>query len=469
VEWWQIILVVMGSIVAGILVGILVSYLINRFLKERFVRKRKVDSLVEEQRQRFASLVEEQRHKIAPAAEEQRHEIASTVGEHRHKKDVISMVPLFSLWSITALAIGLIVGAGLGLAYWAMSPQLRIGWPPVMAADTSTPPLYKSTVDIRVINRGTSYVSLRDLKRWGEYYTAKMNSVPFLEFLSQKIAEEAPQYSHSVYDLPQLVRIRYDYKSEYPSIEIRATSNNDQEAFFLAGTTASALQEYLPTEEHDIQLQEHQDKLDEWKKVRASLLKAEEEVASLAPKDYAQNLELDPVYISLSAKIRALEVELDNRAQQLATFIAEGNTDDEYIDAVKAMERASNALSQAKSELSAMKAKAIVEVTPEQKLAYMSAKTKADKLRSQLETLTKSLASWSAEEDAKALGGIAFYATGEPSVPTVIPPEKPVRGRNAVMMGAVLGIGGAWLVLNRKWLANGMPSSAAAQEEEDEE
>ncbi len=470
--WWQVILTIMGSIVAGLLLGVLLFHLTGRikvFVRQRFVGKHGVTSLVEERRREIASLIERQRRKLASAAEEQ-HETDSGIGEQKHEKEAVGMVPLFSRWSVITLAIGLIVGGGLGIVYWAMSPQIggfRIGWPPVVAAETPTEPLYTSAVHIGITNRGTSYVYLKDLQRLGEYYAAKMNSIPFLEFLSQQVAEKAPQYSHSAYELAQIMRIRYDYTSDSPSIEIKATTNNNQEAVFLVGATASAIQEYLDMEEQRIRLQEHQDKLKEWESVRAALIEAEKDVARLAPQPYPHNLELDPDYISLSAKVRALQVELDNRAEQLAVLIAEGDTDDAYTDAVKAMERASIALGQAKSELSGMEAETVVELTPEQKLAYMSAQTKAGELSDQLDSLTQTLASWSADS-AETPAMIAFYSIGEPTIPAEVPPER-VRGRNALMMGAVLGIGGAWLVLNRRWLANGMPSSSTAAEEEEEE
>ena len=37
------------------------------------------------------------------------------------------------------------------------------------------------------------------------------------------------------------------------------------------------------------------------------------------------------------------------------------------------------------------------------------------------------------------------------------------------MMGAIVGIGGAWVVLNFRWIRKGMPSSSAARADEDEE
>jgi len=42
-----------------------------------------------------------------------------------------------------------------------------------------------------------------------------------------------------------------------------------------------------------------------------------------------------------------------------------------------------------------------------------------------------------------------------------------MRLRDALMMGAVVGIGGAWVILNFRWLVKGASSSFDEEEEED--
>ena len=48
-DWWQIVLIVLTSIVVGLLVGGLLSYLITRLPKKLFVKKREAPAVVEEQ------------------------------------------------------------------------------------------------------------------------------------------------------------------------------------------------------------------------------------------------------------------------------------------------------------------------------------------------------------------------------------------------------------------------------------
>jgi hypothetical protein len=71
--------------------------------------------------------------------------------------------------------------------------------------------------------------------------------------------------------------------------------------------------------------------------------------------------------------------------------------------------------------------------------------------------------------DTQGTGAIVIKNIAEPTIPTFIPPER-IRGRNAVMMGSIIGLCGAWVVLNFKWIAKGMPSASKVNKpEEDEE
>jgi len=201
--------------------------------------------------------------------------------------------------------------------------------------------------------------------------------------------------------------------------------------------------------------------------IRVTLLQAEKELASLKLQN-GYDLQLNSDYVTLNAKILALEAELAIRASEVATFIADGNTGRDYLEALKAMDRASSALSKSKSEMSTLEAQATFDHL-EESLAYSKAQTKVENLNKQLDDLDAELTLLAMEiENVSASGIISFHTTEEPSAPTPVPVER-VRGRNALMMGAVFGVGGAWIILNRKWLANGMPSSAEALPEEDEE
>ena len=458
-EWWQITLITLGAIAAGILVGFLTSRLISRFFKGQFVRKHDIAAAAKEQRREEMAAVEGHGGEVSSIANEQRH------------KEIINMVPLLSRRSVIALAIGLAVGIGLGLGYWAISPALaefQTGMSSVQVASGNTA-LYESTANVQIMNRGASSVSVTDLKRKGEYYAAKMNTVLFFEFLSQKVAELAPQYSHSPEELVQMIRVRYDYKSDNPAIEIKVTSLEPttlyyQDVSFIASITADVFQDYLAEEERTMRLEEYQNKLKERESTRTALIDAEKELANLMLQENTYDINQDPTYITLKVKIEALELELKTQAGRLAVLIAGGDTGQDYRDVLAGIERASLALSETKSELSSLEARVALEYL-EESLVYSRATTKVEGLRQQLDDLTKSLVSPVIENNE---GDVAFYdlVVGKPSIPTPIPPDR-LRGRNAMMLGAILGLGIAFLVLNYKWLAKGMPSSGEEDEEDE--
>ena len=132
-----------------------------------------------------------------------------TSANEKEGKPAASMVPLLSRRSLIVLAVGLIIGAALGLGYWAIDPvvDFQAGWPPVRASNSQ--PVYESTVDIEIVHKGSTYTSVKTIQRVGEYWAAQMNTTPFLEFLSQWLAEHAPQYARTPEELDRIMRARY--------------------------------------------------------------------------------------------------------------------------------------------------------------------------------------------------------------------------------------------------------------------
>ncbi len=298
-DWWQILLILLGSISVGVLGGILLSYLINRFLIKRLVKKPEKDfgqkrevapvvaaQMVKEPISQSPLLIKRLDRKPEKNVK-QKHEVApATAGQI--VKEPGSRVPFLGgrslLNTIIILALGLIVGAGLGLGYWAMSPinaTVETGWPPVRIAKPLLD-VYQSTVKIRITGPGSAYASRTTLRRWGEYYAdSRMNTTPFFEFLSQKLAVELPEYSHSAGELSQIVRAVYAYKSDVPAIEIKVTSPDEREAYFLASMIPQAFQDYLVVEEYNLRLEEHQRIQEEEQGIKTDLLKAEGELAQM--------------------------------------------------------------------------------------------------------------------------------------------------------------------------------------------
>lgn len=401
------------------------------------------------------------------------------------KKDkmMVTMTPLLSWRSILALGTGLVVGLGFGVGFWAASPSLNssldemagvvraIGTSPAYTASgqpVSGP--FESIVQIHVVNPGSSYTTLKALQQRGEYYAAKANTFPFFKFLSEELAKEAPQYSYPPDQLNQMTRIRYDYKAEpLPAMEMKVLGNSDQEASFLAGFIPQVFQKYLVAEETEMRLKEQENALKEMGDVKAALFAAEQELAVLKVKAASDNVTSNPAYLALKAKVSALESQLNAKAIELAVLVAMGSAGQDYQNAVAAVDRTSVALGTAKRELATMEAQ-VGSDHLSQDVEYQSAETKVKNLEKKLSDLTQTLtASLSPDDDDPS----SYLSVGTPSIPMPVPPDR-MRARNAVMMGALLGIAVAWALLNFRWILKVMSSMSSPQtpvrkEDEDSE
>jgi hypothetical protein len=474
-EWWHVLLIILGAVGGGILSGFLVSYLFRLWGKKReppfqqaLARRQEVNSFYEGREPAPRSM---------PAAEKPVDVAAAHSGvEDKGAKKAFYMIPVLSPKSIKVLLIGVIIGSAMGVGYWFVSPALAEMSESVNTEEISASQEgpFAAILNVRVTNRGTDYIPIKELQRTGEYYAAKMNSPHFFEFLSEEIAKRAPQYSHTPEELEQTTRIRYNYNTETPDIEIRATSPADDEAFFVTSSVTSIFKDYLLAEQRKIGMDEYERKTRERERTTAALSAAEKELARLTINNEAYDIRGDPAYVELEAQIVALEDELHSRAARLATLVAEGNSGQDYLAAKQAVEKTSSALSKAKSDLSILEAQATIEHL-EEILLYSRASAEVERLESELDRLNQSLSIGSPSntdtlESTDALGIFSLQPVGVPAI-VPIPPER-VRGRNALMMGAIVGIGGAWLLLNRRWLASGMPASPTTgrrEEAEDDE
>jgi hypothetical protein len=239
------------------------------------------------------------------------------------------MVPFLSRRSITILLLGLIVGALGGLGFWAISPvevKTEMGWPPINFE--SEPDSYESTVVVEFTGPGADYYYVKSLQREGEYYAAKMETSSFLEFLSEAVS--SGKYAHTPEELGELIRIRYGWNSESPSVEIRATSPDEMEAFYLAGITPEVFKDYLTALELDEQQRVYQKTVEAFESISAALVEARIERADLAAQAGVDLLVADPIeleqlqmnlaYVVVDAQVRALEGQLNALSQDLLSL-----------------------------------------------------------------------------------------------------------------------------------------------------
>lgn len=381
------------------------------------------------------------------------------------------MAPLMSRRSIIALVIGLAIGIVLGLGYWIISPSFGSTDPTAVAEPGSASPLvwpefkgpYESTVQIQIVNPGSAYTYLTELSSTAEYYAAKANTFPFLDFLAQELDKTAPEFSHTAEELDQMIYIYNTLSNDVPIIEITVVAPTQEEALYLAAFIPTVFTDFLAEEENKLRLQDYEQLMEDIDDIEQTLLEAQETLASYQYTYATSGIGNDSTYISLTAQAIALEEQLGIQAGQLAAIIVTGDQSQAYVDAIIAVERTSTALAEVRSELVILEAQHNIDYT-EEDLAYQVAQARVDNLNSELADLSiraTTLLTESTEEP----NTLDYIAVGTPSAPTASIPDR-MRQRDAILLGAILGICGAWVVLNFKWLAKGMPSSDTHREEE---
>ncbi|MGD9118732.1 MAG: hypothetical protein PVJ08_08405, partial [Dehalococcoidia bacterium] len=182
----------------------------------------------------------------------------------------LSMVPILSRRSIVILGSGFIIGILLALGYWLISPLLmsaegtqtqdegdNLGLLGLLGVDPGGP--YQSRVNIQIVNPGTTYMSLGQLQQFGEYYAAKANSLPFLEFIEKELAKYPLETEYTIDDLDRIISIEYDYGDEFPSIRAIVTTDTEDEAIFFTSLIPRVFPEYLVEEEKARQEKLYQD------------------------------------------------------------------------------------------------------------------------------------------------------------------------------------------------------------------
>ena len=258
----------------------------------------------------------------------------------------VTMVPIFSFRTVIVAAIGLILGLLLGLVYWILSPSISSSSETIYGTDEEgntgligflgiePEGPYESKVRIQVVSPGSEYIPLKNLQQMGEYYSAKASSLPFLEFLDEKLKKQMPGYSYDVDKLSQMITSEYDIYSELPIIKVTVIAGTEAEAGGLAELIPHNFRDYLTTEEQEKKQKEYDATLIEIDHVKAALYDAQKELDAIQANEF---LNTNPSYISLKAKADALQQLLDVQVIQLASeAIVDKDINKEY-DNIKRM------------------------------------------------------------------------------------------------------------------------------------
>jgi hypothetical protein len=269
---------------------------------------------------------------------------------------VVSMTPIFSRRSMLVLLLGLIVGLGLGLGYWAFSPasvvieeapppapsggflqSLGIGPPPPIEP-------WRSEVSIQIVNPGSTFITIGQLANIGVYYAAKTESLPFLQFLSLDLAKSSPLYNHTVAELDSIINTTYDARAEQPTIRLQVTTPTADEASFLAGRIPEVFQAFLIAEENNQRVKTRENILVSIEDVKKAIIESEREVSILQAQGIS-SIDKDPTYIALATRVTALQLELERQANIIVIMTYQGYSDNssnikqEYEKALKDIEQ----------------------------------------------------------------------------------------------------------------------------------
>jgi hypothetical protein len=321
----------------------------------------------------------------------------------RERKVPTVMVPLFSRRSIIALAIGCIVGIGLGLGFWIISPSLGSSntgtEEPAQSGSGMLESLFPSAVGewssmttIEVVNPGSAPIAMSQLQNMARYYSSKANSSPFFVYLSKELAEQAPLYAHTPDELIQMITIKYDIRTDQTTITISAKADTLEETAFLADNVPQIFLNYLEAEEDAKQQQDYENIQQSITDVKASLLVAKEELSSLVSEGAASDIENDPGYIALDAKIRALKTQLEAQAAQLSDAIVSGDVtsggihDNEYAVTLQEARNVSVKLTDAEAALHDLEEKRVAQDIQNDP-TYITLEAKIDALQAELDRL----------------------------------------------------------------------------------
>lgn len=240
------------------------------------------------------------------------------------------MLPIFGVRSIMAIFIGLIVGLVAGWGYMSLSNSnavLNSGWPPIQIEGGANAVPYETTIQGRILPGSNDETFIRTMDAQGQYYAAKMDSLPFFKYFHDAIANQYPQYAQTPEKLAKMITVKYVTLADNPSvIEITVGAASSEETLFLIQNLPGVFENYLQAEQNNLQSEAYQVKLKQIESTRNALLQAGKDLASAAiPEETAATM-LSPDYIELSAKITSLETELKNQADQASILLAQGTT-----------------------------------------------------------------------------------------------------------------------------------------------
>jgi aminopeptidase N len=340
---------------------------------------------------------------------------------------------------LSAAIVVLGVGAGLALGYGGFSYTSRY-----MSSGEETD--WRSEVQLRVMSPANADIDSRVLQNRMQYYIARAQTMPFLTYLSDKIAQEKPEYKLTADELSALIKIQTDDFTSAPVTNYRVivTTANQSQTEYLVVRMPQAFKDFMIEEATTKAAQQYQDLLKDIESTKAALVQANHELNALIPSGVTGSVELSSDYVVVSAKLKGLQERLDLLTTQVAALTQAGKADDPAVSALTAsINETTAAVVKAQQQLSVMRGRSWDGNNPVS-LQYKMAQDKVTNLDQQL---TKLVGQRDALQFSKVdLSTITDYLVVErPSA--AAHPAPLLKLSTALIGGAVVGAIVAWIVI----------------------
>jgi hypothetical protein len=187
--------------------------------------------------------------------------------------------------------------------------------------------------------------------------------------------------------------------------------------------------------------------------------KKEMTVLNAHASDNMTSMNLD--YQLAQIKVNNLEKQMTRLTDKLNLLSSEETSGDSQLGIQATFDRTSLALAEARKELAVLTSQASENITS-LNLDYQLAQAKVNSFQNQLTNLNNSLSS-SLVDKSGSVEVTDYLSVGKPGLSLPVFPAS-MRGKNALLLGAIVGIFGAWLILNFRWLVKKVTSTPATPE-----
>jgi hypothetical protein len=246
---------------------------------------------------------------------------------------------------------------------------------------------------------------------------------------------------------------------------LKVTSKDAQESVYIADFVPQAFQQYL--------YHQYSSVVQQMTTLKEEILQYRQELGNITQQMADKDVNNNSAYITAKAEADALEIELGNATRSLASLTGADNSTVTYSQTLQIIDNLSKALAAARYQVAVLQSESDTEQL-DLKLRYEVTTNEVDSLEQQLSTLSSMLGALPVNsEDGQST--LTLVSLGKPSTPLAVAPaaesdsSNKVSARLSLGVGAILGLGIAWVWLNRKWVIKQLGSFGPSEDSEDSE